>query len=72
VMFVNKIVPSSNRKIYLDLKKENRSQLLQQGVRENNIEMSASCTICEKDMYHSYRRDGRKAGRMMAVICMIQ
>jgi len=71
VMFGNKIVPSNNGKIYLNLKKENRLQLLQQGVFGNNIEMSASCTICEKDMYHSYRRDSRMAGRMMAVISMI-
>jgi YfiH family protein len=72
VMFGNKVVTYSNKKIFIDLKKENTLQLLQQGVLGDNIEVSASCTVCEKELFHSYRRDGRKSGRMMAVICMIQ
>jgi polyphenol oxidase len=72
VMFGNKVVPYDNKKIFIDLKKENTLQLLQQGVLRDNIEVSAFCTVCEKELFHSYRRDGRKSGRMMAVICMIQ
>jgi polyphenol oxidase len=72
VMFGNKVVPYDNKRIFIDLKKENTLQLLQQGVLGNNIEVSLSCTICEKELFHSYRRDGQKSGRMMAVICMIQ
>lgn len=72
VMFGNKVVPYDNKKIFIDLKKENTHQLQQQGVLESNIEVSTSCTICEKELFHSYRRDGRNSGRMMAVICMIQ
>lgn len=72
VLFGNKVVPYDNKKIFIDLKKENTHQLQQQGVLESNIEVSTSCTICEKELFHSYRRDGRNSGRMMAVICMIQ
>jgi YfiH family protein len=72
VMFGNKVVPYEKKKIFIDLKKENTLQLLQQGVLEKNIEVSTSCTICEKELFHSYRRDGQKSGRMMAVICMMQ
>jgi YfiH family protein len=71
VMFGNKIVPYDNKKVFLDLKKENLLQLQQHGLSANNIEVSTSCTICEKDMFHSFRRDGEKAGRMVAVICMM-
>lgn len=71
VMFGNKIVPYSNEKIFLDLKKENLLQLQKQGVLEEQIEVHASCTICEKDVFHSFRRDGTKAGRMLAVICLM-
>jgi hypothetical protein len=72
VMFGNKVVPYDKKKIFIDLKKENTHQLLQQGVLGNNIEVSTSCTICEKGLFHSYRRDGKKSGRMMAVICIMQ
>jgi YfiH family protein len=70
VKFDNKIVPYSKTKIFIDLKKENASQLKQLGVVASNLEISTHCTICEKQLFHSYRRDGKKAGRMMAVICL--
>ncbi|MGD0036849.1 MAG: peptidoglycan editing factor PgeF [Bacteroidota bacterium] len=70
VKFENKIVPCGTTKIFVDLKKENASQLKQLGVVAENIEISAHCTICEKHLFHSYRRDGKRAGRMMAVICL--
>jgi hypothetical protein len=72
IMFGNKIVPYHEKKIFIDLKNENTLQLLQQGVLGNNIEVSTSCTICEKELFHSFRRDGQKSGRMRAVICMMQ
>jgi hypothetical protein len=72
IKFGNKVVPYHEKKILIDLKKENTDQLLQQGVLGNNIEVSTSCTICEKELFHSYRRDGKKSGRMMVVICLMQ
>jgi len=71
VKFGNKIVPS-HEKVSLDLKKENASQLLQLGVQEGHVEISGHCTICEKQLFHSFRRDGKNSGRMMAVICLTQ
>jgi copper oxidase (laccase) domain-containing protein len=72
VMFTNKVVTYSGKKTFLDLKKENISQVKQLGVLASNIEVSTSCTVCEKELFHSFRRDGQKTGRMMAVICMMQ
>jgi YfiH family protein len=72
VMFGIKIVSYEKKRYFLDLKEENRSQLQQQGVPRGNIETSGSCTICENHVFHSYRRDGKSAGRMMAVICLRQ
>jgi YfiH family protein len=71
VIFKNKIVPYKNKKIFLDLKNENKIQLQQQGILEGNIEVSTYCTICENELFHSHRRDGKKSGRMMAAICII-
>jgi polyphenol oxidase len=68
VMFKNKIV--SYNKPHIDLKKENRDQLIISGVQEENIEVSSSCTICSANQFHSFRRDGNKAGRIIAAICM--
>lgn len=69
IKFGNKIVPYSP-KVFLDLKKENMSQLLKLGAAAGNIEVSSSCTICEKELFHSFRRDGLSAGRMTAIICI--
>ena len=70
VKFKNKIVPCVKNKAWIDLKKENAFQLDRLGVAAANIEISSHCTICEPQLFHSYRRDGKNAGRMMAVICL--
>ena len=57
-------------KPHLDLKEYNKSLLLSAGVLEQNIEVSDYCTICNPELFHSYRRDGNKSGRMMGVIGM--
>lgn len=58
-------------KPHLDLKQCNKDLLLEAGVQENNIEVSPDCTICKPELYHSYRRDKAKSGRMMGVIGMV-
>ena len=51
----------------LDLKSIVKKQLVQAGLLENQILVDKHCTYCEKDRYFSYRRDGDKAGRMVAI-----
>lgn len=46
-----------------------KEQLLAAGVKLENIEVSAGCTISD-ERYHSHRRDGARAGRMVAFIGM--
>lgn len=46
-----------------------REQLLECGVEPERVEVSAGCTITD-ERYHSHRRDGAKAGRMVAFIGM--
>lgn len=58
----------NSEKFYIDLKSVVRDQLLDAGVLGQNIEISPLCTYSEKDMFHSYRRDKDKSGRMFAVI----
>ncbi|MBC8145031.1 MAG: peptidoglycan editing factor PgeF [bacterium] len=44
-------------------------QLISCGLQPINIEMDIRCTICDSH-FHSYRRDGLRSGRMLAVIGM--
>jgi YfiH family protein len=69
--FENKSVSYKRGKPFVDLKQANAAQLLAHGVPSENIEISSYCTICERDLFHSFRRDGRQAGRMMASISMV-
>lgn len=54
--------------VRLDLIAANRWQLLNAGVRASNIVSSALCTACRTDLLFSYRREGGRTGRLMAVV----
>jgi polyphenol oxidase len=55
-------------KVLLDLSKANRLQLLEAGVREQNIFVSDLCTSCRADFLFSYRKEHARSGRLMSVI----
>lgn len=59
--------PISDHEWLLDIRVQIEQQLLDGGVLTDSIEMSDSCTIGD-DRYHSYRRDGKASGRMVAFI----
>lgn len=62
------VLPSAREgKSMLDVKQANVLQLLDNGVRNSNIEVHQHCTI-HNTLYHSHRRDGAGSGRMFAVI----
>jgi YfiH family protein len=52
----------------LDLQAGILDQLRSAGLTPDHLEWDTSCTHCERDTYYSYRRDGVRSGRMMAVI----
>jgi len=56
-----------NGKSFLDLKKIAKIQLMDLGIREQNIEISPECTFCLKDKYFSFRKN-RVLQTTMAVI----
>jgi YfiH family protein len=67
-LFDGPAVRTDQGKYYLDLRAANERQLLDYGVSPQNIESSPDCTISRPELYHSFRRDGSRSGRMMAVI----
>jgi polyphenol oxidase len=50
----------------LDLKGENRLQLIQAGLAPQNIQVSGLCTLCRDDLLHSYRREKDLKGQMIS------
>lgn len=55
----------------LDLWEANRLQLLEAGLKEDNVEVSGLCTVQYKKSFFSHRGDGGKTGRNGAMIMML-
>jgi len=51
----------------LDLAKLNRLELAQIGLSERNVHSVGLCTSCRRDLFYSFRAEGR-TGRMLSVI----
>jgi hypothetical protein len=60
--------PGPRGRPHLDVRGANVAQLLAAGLNENAIEHVDDCTFCRGDLYHSYRRDGPGAGRMISFV----
>jgi polyphenol oxidase len=67
--FQDAIIKKSDTKYLFDNKLKIKTQLIECGIPEKNIEVSNLCTI-ENPEFHSFRRDGIKSGRMAAYISM--
>ena len=59
---------SRHAKPHLDLWRATRDQLARAGVPAAQIHVSALCTFDHAELFHSYRRDGLNAGRLVAAI----
>jgi purine-nucleoside/S-methyl-5'-thioadenosine phosphorylase / adenosine deaminase len=56
------------QKPHLDLAAANHRQLVSAGIPEAQIEKSSLCTKCREDLFHSFRRDGKRMGHLLSVI----
>jgi polyphenol oxidase len=52
----------------LDVRAANERQLREAGIPEAHIHRVDDCTRCRADLYHSYRREGNAAGRMISFV----
>jgi len=67
--FDNKhLIRNSNNHYYLDLVDVNLEQLKIAGLKNHNIRIDERCTSCSKGILHSFRRDGKRAGRNVCFI----
>ena len=60
--------PGPRGRAHLDVRAANRAQLVAAGLAEEAIHDVADCTYHLADRYHSYRRDGKGAGRMISFV----
>jgi polyphenol oxidase len=59
---------AARNKFFVDLKRANTTQLSDFGIPVSQIEISPFCTVIHNADYFSYRREGQRSGRMLAVI----
>lgn len=57
-------------KTHLDLWTANRLQLLEAGIRGENIDHAGLCTACRTDLFYSYRREKKRTGRMGNIVML--
>lgn len=58
-----------NGKWSLDLARANRMEMIRAGLLENAIHVLGMCTSCRRDLFYSFRAEGR-TGRMLSVIML--
>jgi polyphenol oxidase len=61
--------PRGNDRWSLDLAKANKLELIQVGLLEKNIHSLGMCTSCRRDLFYSFRAEGR-TGRMLSAIML--
>lgn len=66
--FDRRAVSARSGRPRLDLSLANRLQLARAGIPMTQIRCAGLCTHCLGEQFYSYRRDGSRAGRMVAVI----
>jgi copper oxidase (laccase) domain-containing protein len=60
--------PGPRGRDHLDVRAANREQLLRSGLAPERIDSVDHCTFCARGLYHSYRRDGPRSGRMISFV----
>ncbi|MFN0169593.1 MAG: peptidoglycan editing factor PgeF [Bryobacteraceae bacterium] len=59
-----------DRRTRVDLLEANLRVLEQAGVLRPHVDTAQVCTVCHGGEFHSYRRDGARAGRMLSVVAI--
>ncbi|MFO7951225.1 MAG: peptidoglycan editing factor PgeF [Bacillota bacterium] len=64
------LAPAAGEGFELDLAAVNTTQLIQSGIKKENIARTSWCTSCSTDLFYSYRRDQGLTGRMLGFIAI--
>ena len=71
-LFAEKAIRQKDGEFHLDLALFNFKQLVSSGVNKKNIEILPYCTVCQNNLFFSFRKDkGKDYGEMLAMIGLI-
>ncbi|MCX7874639.1 MAG: peptidoglycan editing factor PgeF [Melioribacteraceae bacterium] len=70
IKFESKYLLKIDNKIYLNVLRANVDQIKKFEIPDEQIEISPLCSFEEKNLLHSYRRDGIKSGRSLGIIAI--
>lgn len=62
------IIEQGPHRPHVDLRRLAHAQLLQAGLREEEIDHVPGCTVSSPELFYSYRRDGAASGRLLSAI----
>lgn len=65
------VIKKDNGKYMLDLKAVTKMQLVNAGLKEENVENSLICTSCENDKFFSHRKGNGKSGLLGGFIQLV-
>lgn len=72
-LFDKKVIYKKDGKSHLDLGLANVGQLISVGIDEQNIEILPYCTVCQNNLFFSYRKNkGTNYGEMLTIIGLLQ
>jgi len=60
----------NTKKSYIDTVRINKNLMINEGVLEENIIDCNICTLCNSELIHSYRKEGKQAGRNTAILAI--
>jgi len=64
----HQFIHHTDSRAHADLAGINAQQLQYAGILQTHIEQIPACTYCNKKRFYSWRRDGKRAGRHLAVV----
>jgi hypothetical protein len=65
-----KVIEEKNNKWYIDTVLINKMILKEEGILEKNIVDSGICSVCNKDIVHSFRAEGKNYGLATSLIAL--
>lgn len=65
---LNNLIVENDGLIYADLKLTNYQQMIEIGIPKSNIDICPYCTVCNNDLFFSYRKENATTSRHSAVI----
>lgn len=68
IINIEQYIEEKNNRFYIDTVEINKQMLIKLGLKEENIIDSEICTVCNREICHSYRAEKEQSGRSISLI----